>query len=180
MAIIIFFTKKNLNLLTKFLKINPMKKIYFLIISLLFALQIVAPNRLYAQCPAPTVLSVSAVAQNSVVIAWQTSNVSGFYNVRFQTAGNPNWVVLNNVSSPVTLTGLNCGGVYIGQVQQVCPQIGTTAPLFSDWTNITFTTLACQNPCPTPIGLVATNMSQTGVVLSSSSATPSTKVDSRP
>ena len=142
-----------------------MKKIYFLLISLLFALQIVAPSRLYAQCPTPTQLSVSANTQNSVTLTWASSNVSGFYNVQYQTPNNPNWVILNNVSSPLTLTGLNCGGVYVCQVQQVCPQIGTTNPLFSDWSNITFTTLPCVNPCVAPTALTATNLNQNGAVL---------------
>ncbi|MES2747703.1 MAG: fibronectin type III domain-containing protein [Bacteroidota bacterium] len=142
-----------------------MKKFYFLVISLFYAFQIFAPSQSYSQCLAPTQLSVSAITQNSVTISWPTSNNVSHYNIRYQTSGSLNWVVVNNVSSPFTLTGLNCGGVYVGQVQQVCYQTGVTTPLYSDWSNVTFTTTPCSNPCTAPTGLVATNMSQTGVVL---------------
>ncbi len=160
-----FFYKKKSKFTVTFLKFNQMKKIYFLVISLLFAFQIVAPSRLYAQCLAPTQLSVSVNTQNSVTISWAASNSLSYYNVQYQTPNNPNWVILNNVSSPLTLTGLNCGGVYICQVQQVCPQTATSNPLLSDWSNITFTTLPCANPCGAPTALTATNMSQNGAVL---------------
>jgi hypothetical protein len=145
------------------LKFIQMKKFYFLIISLLFVLQAVDSN---AQCLMPTQLSVTANTQNSVTVSWATTNSSSHYNIRYQTPGSLNWIVLNNVNSPLTLTGLNCGSTYVGQLQQVCYQAGVTTPLFSDWANITFTTFSCTtNTCPAPTGLVSTNMSQTGVVL---------------
>ena len=164
-AKIIFLTKNSFTFTLTFLKFDKMKKTYFLIISLLFAFQIIAPSRLYAQCTAPTALTISGLTQNSVVIAWQTSNVAGSYNVQYQTPNNPNWVVMSNVTSPLTLTGLNCGGVYVAQVQQVCLQTGTTTPLLSEWSNITFTTPGCTNVCTAPAGLTATNISQNGAVL---------------
>jgi hypothetical protein len=121
-------------------------------------------------CAAPTQISVAFTVQNGAVITWATPNTLTHYNVQYHADGNPNWIVLNNVSSPLTLTGLNCGAVYICQVQQICSNSAGAATV-SPWSTVTFTTPPCQNPCLAPVELHATNISQTGAVLNWGSTT---------
>ena len=121
-------------------------------------------------CAAPTQLTVAVSSQNTAVITWATPNTTTHYNVKYRADGNPNWITLNNVSSPLTITGLNCGGVYICQVQQVCSTSAGVATV-SPWSTVTFTIPPCQSPCVAPIELHSTNISQNGAVLHWESAT---------
>ena len=153
-----------------------MKKSYFSIIFLVLLIHTIVPQRMVAQsnCIAPTGITVTANVLNTAVITWVAPNTSSLYNIQYQSTGTSTWTTLNNVTSPLTLTGLTCGSVYVAQIQQVCANPAGSTPTVSPWSvSVTFTTVACTPTCIAPTGLTTTNISQAGAVLN---WTPTTTV----
>ena len=145
-----------------------MKKINLLLFFLILYITSIFSSQLMAQvnCPAPSGLNVSTVSQNSITLTWLTSNISTIYNVQYQSPGTVNMITISNVTSPLTIPGLNCNSVYVLQLQQACTIAGGVAPILSPWTSITFTTQTCPTTvCEPPLNIAATNITQTGAVL---------------
>jgi hypothetical protein len=143
-----------------------MKSFYNLIKLLVVLFLTILPQHTFSQttCVAPTGVLVSNNTQNSVILSWTTPNTTTLYNVQYQQYGTANWVTLSNVTSPLTITGLNCGSVYVCQIQQICSSTGT--PTVSNWsTSVTFQTMSCNTTCNPPTGMTTTSISQTGAVL---------------
>ncbi len=117
-------------------------------------------------CLAPTGLTASNVTQSSATISWSSISTTGLFNVQYTAAGTTQTVTMNNVSSPVNITGLSCNTPYIFQVQAICINpngVTTLSPWSAPFTVLTH---ACQNTCPAPINLSASNISASGAVLS--------------
>ncbi len=82
----------------------------------------------------PTNLAVSGVSYNRAIATW--NGVTETYNLRYRPNGETNWVVVENVTSPYTMTGLAPLTQYEVQVQ------GVLDGGVSNWTNsVLFTTL---------------------------------------
>ncbi|QBZ98721.1 fibronectin type III domain-containing protein [Flavobacterium sangjuense] len=143
-----------------------MKKCYSLVTILFFALQLLVPTQLEAQCNAPVELSAANVSQTTAYLHLNTTTANSLlYNIRYHISGTATWTVLEHVGLPYQLGNLVCGSTYEWQAQLICTNsAGTT---LSDWSSSsTFATLACTTtPCNAPTGLSATNITQTGASL---------------
>jgi len=117
-------------------------------------------------CPIPSDLSATNLTQTGATLyLTPTSTNTGTFNIRYHAGTTTTWTTVNNVTLPYQLGNLACGTVYEWQAQTVCYN-GSNTPTFSDWSVAsTFTTVACTPVCPTPTGLTATNISQTGAYL---------------
>ena len=81
----------------------------------------------------PTNLAVSNVKYNRATATWD--GVTEVYNLRYRANGETEWTVVNNVTSPYTMSGLASETQYEVQVQ------GILDGGVSNWTNsVTFTT----------------------------------------
>jgi hypothetical protein len=117
-------------------------------------------------CPAPTGLNASNLTGTSATLSWQVTGTTGLFNVQYAPAGTTTWTQVNNVQNPYQATGLTCNTYYVFQVQAICVNPNGVTTL-SPWSVLyTFFSGACQNTCPAPTGLTATNLSATGAVLS--------------
>ena len=106
-------------------------------------------------CQATNDLEVTNETYGSATLTWSGEGES--FNVQYRTASE-DWVLIEDVTSPYTLTGLTPGTDYEVQVQNYCGTDG-----FSNWSNlVTFTTLIC----PTPTGLTVTNVTKNSAVIS--------------
>ena len=82
----------------------------------------------------PTNLAVNNVTYKSATATWD--GVTEVYNLRYRPAAGGEWVVVNNVTSPYVMTGLDSETQYEVQVQ------GVMDNFTSNWTaSVTFTTL---------------------------------------
>ena len=146
-----------------------MKKFYPLITLFVFALQLLVPTQLKAQCNTPIGLSATNMSQTGAYLyLTPTSTNVGTFNIRYHSANSTVLTTIEHVSLPYQLGSLVCGTTYEWQVQQVCVATAPNITTVSDWsTGGTFTTLACPTPtlCNAPVGLSATNVSQTGASL---------------
>jgi Secretion system C-terminal sorting domain/Fibronectin type III domain len=119
-----------------------------------------------AACPDAVSLSTSNIALYSATANWSlvTPAPVGF-DIRYRLVGAANWIQLNNVTSPVQLTGLTCSSNYEWEVRTVCGNSVSNDP-FSAWSvTQSFSTLTCTFACPAPVGLTATNISDTGALI---------------
>ncbi len=82
----------------------------------------------------PSNLAVNNVTYKSATATWD--GVTEVYNLRYRPAAGGEWVVVNNVTSPYVMTGLDSETQYEVQVQ------GVLDNFTSNWTaSVTFTTL---------------------------------------
>ena len=127
-------------------------------------------------CEAPSGLTTTSITQTSAVLNWNpNSTPTALYNLQYHSATSNTWITINNVTMPYTLGNLSCGSGYAWRVQRVCSSTITNVPIVSAWTTSTFSTQACTTAvCEPPLGLVATNISQTGAVLNCTPNTPNT------
>ena len=117
-------------------------------------------------CVPPGGLVTSNITTTGATLSW-TSNATNAYAflVQYRPVTTPAsaWInVTTQTANSITLTGLTCGTTYEWQVSTYCGN-GTTS-IYSS--SITFTTLACQVTCPTPTGLVTSNITISGATLS--------------
>jgi hypothetical protein len=127
-------------------------------------------------CPAPTGLSITNITQSSAQLAWTgNSTTTSGYTIRYQSAASPNWTTITNITAPgYTLSNLNCGSIYVIQVQQTCYN-GSSTGSVSDWSaSFTLSTLACNTPCVPPTTLETNSISATSANLQWGSSTNST------
>lgn len=117
-------------------------------------------------CPVPTNLSASNITVNAAVLSWAGVSVPATYNLRYRTQLSAAWTNVNGVSSPYQLGMLTCNTTYEWQVQSVCSNTTGTTTLSAWSASAFFSTLACPNNCPAPVGLTVTNITSNSAVLS--------------
>ena len=145
-----------------------MKKFYSLITVLVFALQLLVPTQLEAQCTTPMGLSVTNITANGAYLYLSpTSTNVGTFNIRYHTANSTVLTTVEHVTLPYQLGNLACGTTYEWQAQLICPTTAGTIPTLSPWSaGGTFTTLACNTiSCAVPTGLTTTDINQTSALL---------------
>lgn len=133
-------------------------------------------------CDAPTGLAANNMGLYSADLSWNNAAATGAtYDLRYRVAGTSNWILVQNVPNPFSLSGLTCNTSFEWGVRSNCSAIPGATSAFSSWTNnSTFMTLACTTPCPAPGNLSATNISlQTADLSWSTSATPPTTAQLR-
>lgn len=95
-------------------------------------------------CNTPQNNYTAAITSTSAML-YSSGSAGGVLNIQYKKASNSTWTILNNVSTPYTLTGLQPNTGYQWQVQLVC---GLTV---SPWSNtVPFTTL-----CDTPTAVLS-------------------------
>ena len=146
-----------------------MKKSYFFITILVFALQVFT-GHLNAQCVTPTGLAATGITPNGAYLyANSTTTSPAQYNIRYHSSNVTTWTVLEHVTLPYQLINLGCNTTYVWQAQQICVSpAGITS--VSDWSAVaTFTTALCTSPAPAPCipptGLLSSNINQTSAYL---------------
>ncbi|MBL7906894.1 MAG: fibronectin type III domain-containing protein [Bacteroidia bacterium] len=115
-------------------------------------------------CNTPQNNYTAAITSTSAML-YSSGSAGGVLNIQYKKASNSTWTILNNVSTPYTLTGLQPNTGYQWQVQMVC---GLTV---SPWSStIPFTTL-CDTPTAvlSPSGTI--NVCAGPVVLSANTGT---------
>jgi len=95
-------------------------------------------------CNTPQNNYTAAITSTSAML-YSSGSAGGVLNIQYKKASNSTWTILNNVSTPYTLTGLQPNTGYQWQVQLVC---GLTV---SPWSStVPFTTL-----CDTPTAVLS-------------------------
>ena len=74
--------------------------------------------RTFPPCHSPSDLHVDAIGSDTADFSWNTNGQTGF-NLRYSTDGI-NWTVVQDISTPYTLTGLRGNTEYQAQVQASC------------------------------------------------------------
>ncbi|ESU24720.1 hypothetical protein FEDK69T_02720 [Flavobacterium enshiense DK69] len=119
-------------------------------------------------CPVPTYLSTTNISQTGAVLNLGTLANNGTFNIRYRVPNAANYIVVSNVTMPHQLGNLTCHTAYEWQAQKVCTSADNSTTILSDWsTAVAFGTTECPAAiCPVPTNLSATNITQTGAVLS--------------
>ena len=121
-----------------------------------------------APCAAPTPITTPIVVDTTTAILnWTSTNT--LFNIQYKIAGSTfNWVSINNVTKPYTLTGLTACTYYEWKVQSVCT--GAVSPFTN---GLAFKTKGCVIPCNAPQQIAATTGDSTAtIVWSQSTAIP--------
>ncbi len=117
-------------------------------------------------CVAPTGLSSTSTATNTITLSWVAPTGSFMYIVQYRPVTTPAaaWINVNAQGSSITLTNLTCNTHYEWHVAAYCGNSTTAISPYSATAN--FTTAACAPTCVSPGALVATNITTTGATLS--------------
>ena len=115
-------------------------------------------------CNTPQNNYTTSISSTSAVL-YSSGSAGGVLNLQYKKASNSTWTILNNVSTPYTLTGLQPNTNYQWQVQLVC------GLAVSPWSStVPFTTL-----CDTPTAVISPsgtiNVCAGPVVLSANTGT---------
>lgn len=103
-------------------------------------------------CPKPYSIQIGNIIDTSVALTWSSSDSTQTSQVRYKAVGTMDWTLLGNVSSPLTLTGLQGCTDYEFQLQDLC---STDSSGFS--TSFFFKTEGC---CVPPANLAVNNFTQ--------------------
>ncbi len=144
-----------------------MKKLITLLFTAVFAIAMSAPQIANAQigCPAPNGLSSSNIGLFSAELDWNTSILVSTSILEIRPVGFQTWIPIPVQQPPFTVPALLCGTDYEWRVQAICALGPILIP--SPFSSIqTFTTLSCNNLCPVPTNLSASNITENTVDLS--------------
>lgn len=120
-----------------------------------------------ATCPPPINQSETNVGLYDAALNWGTNTPPGTagFDIRYRPAGG-SWTQVDGVTSPYQVSNLTCSSDYEWEVRSVCSPTISPDPT-SVWTTTrTFTTNTCSVACPSPVGLSAGNITQSGADLS--------------
>ncbi len=122
-------------------------------------------------CFTPYGINEANLTDTNVDISWNVGEETTQTDIRYQVAGSGAWTVLNNQTSPVTLTGLMPCAEYEFQAMAICDTEST------DWSNsLTFQTDGC---CEPPSSLNILNITDNGAGINWTSVLAATSYDVR-
>ncbi len=105
------------------------------------SLQLLMNECNYSGCYPPYSIFIEDVSEESASIDWLIGFETTSVSIRFRPVGEPDWMVINNVSTPFGLSGLMPCTNYEFQVSSQC------GPLFSDYSlSYEFQTAGCCDP----------------------------------
>jgi len=137
----------------------------------LLAVLLAFPAKVNAQCPVPTGMSTSNIDLFSAVLDWNTTIFADNSLLEIRPVGTPIWIPVIVQQTPFTVPGLLCGTDYEWRVSAIC-QLGPIILPSNPSAIQTFTTLGCNNLCPSPTALTSTNVMETSAELSWTPAFP--------
>ncbi len=114
-------------------------------------------------CPSPTKLTATQITQTSATLSWVAGGASN-WNLEYGLSGFTlgRGTRISTLPLLITVSGLTPGQSYQFYVRDSCG-----AAHVSSWAGPhTFTTLSAILPCPSPLSLLATQVTQTGAKLS--------------
>ena len=112
-------------------------------------------------CDMPTAIAVSNIGPYGATVTWEGEGSE--WNLRYKAPNDEDFTLVENVTSPYTLTSLNYNTTYSVGVQTVCT--GST----SFFKSTSFTT---DNPCSAPTGLQASDITHESATLKWSASYP--------
>ncbi len=71
-------------------------------------------------CPVPTEIVCTGFTVTTATFSWTAGASEGEWNLQYKAATDADWTVVNDVTSPYTITGLTEETNYLVQVQAVC------------------------------------------------------------
>ncbi len=114
-------------------------------------------------CNPPATLTTTNMSTTGATLSWTPVTGAIAYVVQYHSS-NGAWINVTTQSTSITLTNLACGTVYEWHVATYCNSTANPPSPYS--AAISFTTLACVPTCVPPTGLLATNITTTGAVIS--------------
>ena len=106
-------------------------------------------------CDKPTSITVSAITDNSATISWESEGSA--FNLRYKASDDADFTLVENVTSPYSLTNLDGNKSYSVGVQNVCS---------SSTSSFKSTSFETENPCAAPKNLVVSNITASSATLS--------------
>ncbi len=92
----------------------------------------------FTDCFAPVQISTNGITESFGTISWLSASNVNSVNLRYKDENAPNWSTINNISSPITLTGLEDCTTYEYQLKSFCDNVE------SDFTSVhSFQTAGC-------------------------------------
>lgn len=150
-----------------------MKKVQSAFIKITLILMSLLPLRstlAQTNCPAPVANPATNITSNAATLNWTLAGTISNTNilVRYRTltaAGSP-WDTITTGGVSYNLTNLSPATPYEYQVARYCINPNGAAFLSAWSNNVVFTTLPSSTTCPTPTGLLTSNITATGALLS--------------
>jgi hypothetical protein len=71
-------------------------------------------------CPKAYGITISDIIDTSAVIAWQSTDSTLQTDLRYRIVGSPDWTLVQGISSPIYLTGLQACNNYEFQLEEIC------------------------------------------------------------
>lgn len=111
-------------------------------------------------CPSPMNLTTTNIGLMTADLSWATTAPQpNDAQVRYREVGTSAWTFINNATSPVSISGLNCDLNYEWQVRTACA-LSLGSVTYSAWSGLeTFASAACNSICPGPQSLTTSNIS---------------------
>ena len=110
-------------------------------------------------CPVPTELACTSVAPTAATMSWIAGASESEWTLRYKAVVDADWTVVNNVTSPYTITGLTEETNYVVQVQAVCDVDDQSA-----WSDVV--TLTTLSSCPVPTAITVSNVTVSTATIS--------------
>ncbi|MFT7451517.1 MAG: serine protease [Patescibacteria group bacterium] len=124
----------------------------------------------FTDCFAPVQISANGITETFATVSWLSASNVNSVNLRYKTDNAPSWNIINNVSTPITLTGLNDCTTYEYQLKSFCNNVE------SGFTNVqSFQTAGCCEP-PSAIEVELTSNNTAIISWEGSTAIPSYNV----
>ena len=124
-------------------------------------------------CNAPDNFNSTAATTNSITLAWNAVSGSDNYLINYRLAGSGAWLSETVYSTFATIGGLQANANYEFKIKTVC-----NAGVESNFSN-SITANTSSEPCFTPSGLSASNITASGATLAWASASGATTYNLR-
>ncbi|PSJ71402.1 hypothetical protein C7N43_39510, partial [Sphingobacteriales bacterium UPWRP_1] len=120
-----------------------------------------------ASCLTPAGLASSNITYNSATVSWTAVSGAVGYTVQYKPLAATTWTTINVLTNTANLVGLLSNTTYEYKVRTVCVAASlTNAGVYSDYSPaLQFTTLTAPS-CPTPTGLVSSNITYNSATVS--------------